>query len=329
MRAAISGRTYHGCPIYTPNDWFTTNLLSGSSGYVSTTVDPHSADIIKNLVAANGPIDFSADAYPTLAVVNIATERNVVAQPIVRGLEYGFANDPFNDDPRPARMPITAGTFPQVGSTECRVAHGDCHVIVLDVTKCVDYETYGSDVVSWNGSAYVAQGGGVENLNHPYVIEPFTVSAADIPQFGTTDFGEELAYQQPSCQPNCAIPHIESVLLPQAGVSVGGYVSPADYGIKCTSYCTNKLPYGARLRLRVTYVCPSASAYPQANLLCNQAKQYGWIFDDTVDSNRGAGGIKMGLSADGSNPWNEDDYSEFLRNVHITDFDVMTLGPIQ
>jgi hypothetical protein len=65
--------------------------------------------------------------------------------------------------------------------------------------------------------------------------------------------------------------------------------------------------------------------YPQANMLCNQAKQYGWIFADTTAWN-GAGGVRLGLSSDGSNPWHRDDDDEFLGRVRLTDFDVMRLA---
>jgi hypothetical protein len=318
---------YHGCKVFTSNDWLTTNLVSGGSTYVTNTVDPNSANIIRNLTAAYGNIPFNYDVQPTLTVANIDTETNVKANPSISGLGYGFGNDPENDDPSPHHIPITSGTFYQEGtSTLC--SHGDCHVVVLDTVKCLDYETYRSGGYSWNGSTYSAQGGGVENLNHPFNTEPDTVTAADIPMMGTADWGEDLAYQNSSCQPNCAIPHTLAVLMPIAGKALGGHVAPAYYGITCTSYCTNKLPYGARLRLRSSYTCPSYSSYPQANLLCNQAKQYGWIFNDTVDSGTSGGGVRLADSANGTNPWKSSDYGVFLSNVKITDFDVMTLGTI-
>lgn len=318
--------TYHGCPLYTPNDWFTTNLVTGGSSYVPNSVDSNSANIIRNVASVNGSINFNANVVPTEEGVNVDTGSNVAGNPSISGLNYGYANDPYNDDPSPHKMPVTSGSFMQEGtSTTC--SRGDCHVIVLDTNTCVDYETYQFGAYSWNGSAYKAEGGGVENLNHPYHIQTNTVTAADLPMLGTTDFGEDLGYQKSSCQPNCAIPHVVAFVLPHSGVSVGGYVSPAAYGQACKSGCTNKLPYGARLRLHASYPCPSASTNPQANLLCNQAKQYGWILDDTVEVNN-AGGIRMGVSSNGSNPWKSSDYGAFLGSVKITDFDVMSLGTI-
>lgn len=320
--------TYHGCPLFTANDWLTTNLVSGGSSYVSNAVDPHSSNYINNINSNVGSINFMANTVAIDETVNLVNSSNLKATPTIQNLTYGFANDPYNDDPSPAKIEIDSGTFYQEGTRGCTSTNGDCHVVVLDTNKCVDYETYNWDGPSWNGSSYTAKGGGVENLNHPYSIEHIVVSAGDLPMMGTTDWGEDVSYQNASCQPNCAIPHIVAFLLPQPGQANGGYVSPADgTGRACSSYCSWPLPDGARLRLHSSYSCPSATSYPQANLLCNQLKQYGMIFDDTTGIN-GGGGIRLGTSSNGANPWNSSDYGQFLGKVHISDFDVMTLGTI-
>jgi hypothetical protein len=328
--------TYHGCPLYTANDWFTTNLVTGGSSYVPNTIDPNSANIINNIAANVGNINFNGNVNPAEETVNVDNETNVVADPQVQGLVYGWANDPYNDDPAPAHIPITSGTFFQEGTySKCNISGGDCHVNVLDTVKCVEYETYKSGTYgngvtgSWNGSTYWAEGGGVENLNHPYHIEPLAVTAADIPMMGTTDWGEDLQYQKASCQPNCAIPHILAFFLPQAGQANGGYVAPAGgEQHACSSYCTHPLPEGARLRLKSSYPCPSPTSYPQANLLCNQMKQYGIILNDFTGRLPNGGGVRLATSSNGTNPWNSSDYGQLLNNVHITNFDVMTLGTI-
>jgi hypothetical protein len=56
-------------------------------------------------------------------------------------------------------------------------------------------------------------------------------------------------------------------------------------------------------------------------------KQYGIILDDFTGLTNG-GGVRLGTSSNGSDPWNSSDYNQLLGNVHITDFDVMTLGTI-
>ena len=328
---------YHGCPVYTPDDWFTTNLVTGRSGYVSHAVDPGSADIIKNIATKLGDIDFAGNVDAAEEIVNIATATNVVATPRIQGLQYGFANNRFNDDAPPPHIPITGGTFYQEGTYKnCNISGGDCHVNVLDTVKCIEYETYKSGTYgngvsgSWNGSTYWAEGGGVQNLNRPYQIGRMMVTAAGVPMMGTTDWGEDLQYQKHSCRPDCAIPHILAFFLPVAGDANGGHVLPAAaHQRDCWAHCAYPLPEGARLRLKSAYACPNPSLFPQANLLCNQMKQYGIILNDFTGLGPRGGGVRLGLSSDGTNPWKPDDYNTLLRNLHIIDFEVMRLGEVR
>jgi hypothetical protein len=334
--------TYHGCPVFTADDWFTTNLVSGGSSYVPNTVDPNSANMLNNINANVGNINFDGNVVPSNDAVNIDTESNgYFMTPIVHDSTwYGFANDPSNDDPSPNMMPVTNGTYYQEGSDMCLQAGGDCHVQVLDTVKCVDYEGYGkhssTQPALWANGKFVERGGGVENLRHPYQIENLHSTSASIPMMGTYDWGEdETTYNQSSCRStnSCVIPHTVQFVLPHAGQATGGYVAPAAGSQQsCTSYCTYNgvtayLPEGARLRLKATYTCPSAASYPQSNMLCNQLKQYGMILTDYTGGTN-SGGIRLGLSSTGSNPWNKSDYGVFLNSVHITNFEVMKLGTI-
>lgn len=312
---------YHGCPVFRPGDWLTSNIQKAR-------VAPNSDQIIRNLIAAFGVVDFSRNVTPNEEGVNIVNSANLLATPVILGLEYGFSNNVYNDDPPPHRIEINRGTFMQEGTANCAQPGRDCHVNVLDTDRCIEYETYRSGGLSWNGSTYTAEGGGVENLRHPYQIEHLTVTAAQLPMMGTADWGEDLRYQNSSCRPNCAIPHVLAFYLPTAGLATKGHVKPAAGEAQpCTSgpYCNkHALPYGARLRLKSSYPCPKYRIYPQANLLCNQAKQYGWIFTDTTGVT-GMGGVRLGLSSDSSNPWSSSDYNEFLTRVRLQDFEVLGL----
>jgi hypothetical protein len=340
---AAGSASYHGCPLFAANDWFTTNLISGGSSYVPSTVDPNSASIISNLSNAySSGLNFSKDSYPDQYAVNIDNESSSwFMTPVVHaGTWYGFYNDAFGDDSN-SNFPVTNGTFLQEGTDGCTQSGGDCHVVVLDTVKCVDYEGFGKNSSSqpqlWDNGKFVAEGGGVTNLRHAFnPAQRVQVTAAGLPLMGGTDWGEdETTYNQSSCRTtnSCVIPHSVQFLLPNPNLGIHGYVAPATAETTpCSvgsSYCgsSNTLPYGARLRLKSSYACPSAASYPQANMLCNQAKQYGWIFADTTAWS-GAGGVRLGVSSNGSDPWNTSDINQFLGNVKLSNFDVMTLGTV-
>lgn len=325
-RVAIIGPqgtyTYHGCPVYAPADWFTTNLITGGSTYASNAVDSNSAKIIANLMNAYPAGRF---AYAeTSEVVNLVSGSPVTAR--IQGLKWGFANDPYNDDPPPYTIPISQPFYQegQVLSASANTCKGDCHVIVLNTTTCVTWETYTSGSASWDGSTYKSDAGFVHNLRHPFNDQYAQDSwhgttAADLPMFGNEDFGEDASLP--------SIPHSVAMFLGLPDKGVGAHVAPATGGMSCKTYCEAALPYGARLRLHSNFACPDASAFPQASLICAQMKTYGVIFDDTTGIDNYFG-IRLGESADGSNPWHEGDYMQLLGSLKLRDFDVMSLGTV-
>jgi len=320
-----SGYSYHGCLVYAANDWYTTNLIMGGSSYVSNAVDPNSANIIANMNNALPNLSFNygsgASGIAGEEAVNLAT--NSTPRYTVQGTT--MKNDPYNDDSN-NQMPWTNG-FLQEGTIGCAY---DCHSIALNTSTCVDYETYRYGSQSWNGSSFTASNGYVHNLHYPlnnqYSGDSGAVDAAGVPLLGSTDFGEELSQS--------SINHIIGFIWggPSSGTyGVGGYVAPATNAESCGHYCTNALPYGARLRLHSSYACPSAASSPQANKVCNQLKTYGMMLTDTAGSlggSYGQAGLRLGESAGGGNPWNNSDMQQLLSNLRITDFDVMNLGTI-
>jgi hypothetical protein len=165
-------------------------------------------------------------------------------------------------------------------------------------------------------------------LHHPYHEQQIghIATAAGTPLLGTTDFGEDLQQAQ--------IHHIIGFYWGGAfGTATGGaYVAPANASVQCTSHCRKALPFGARLRLHARYPCPPAKTNPQANKVCAQLKIYGMMLTDSSNmppaNSYGYAGLRLGLNADGSNPWNDGDMSSLLDRVRITDFDVMKLGTI-
>jgi hypothetical protein len=112
--------------------------------------------------------------------------------------------------------------------------------------------------------------------------------------------------------------------------AAGGFVDPANAGPACADYCSNPIPFGARLRLNpAKYTCPPASSNPQAHKICVQLETYGAI---VVDHGAPAGTfeIPVGPSSDDSNPWNPSDVSAISstsgHGIPLIDFDIMALS---
>jgi hypothetical protein len=300
--------------VYTANDWFTTNLRTGGSAYASSTVDPNSAGILSNVNSAYGNPQFNVNGVTVSIANNAVVYRASNATPLysIGNLDWGFTNDPYNDDPSPYKIPWSSN-----------FAHGaGDHNIVLNTDTCVDYELYGA---SWTGSAISADDGYVHNLNHPFNTQYSTdggaITKSGLPMLGTLDVGEDASA--------ASINHIAYMLIPgsdSSSMASGGYVAPATAGATCVSFCSQELPMGARLRLNASkYTCPSASSYPQANKICVQLETYGAIVGDHDGVTTYQ--IRLAETGDGTNPWNANDV-DVLNGIPITDWDVMTLGTI-
>jgi hypothetical protein len=330
-----SGYTYHGCRVYTAGDWFTTNLIEGGSRYVSNTVDPNSANIINNLLAAHGgAITLDVNAH-TRAVNNMGEVVNVATTttPVYTVSTGSFYEVPWDDDGAKT-MPWDPSSFKNENGT-C-TTRGDCHTIVVTGPRgyprgthpCMDYETY-SHGYTVDGATFTTEYFSVHDLRRPFndqLQKSGGVTEAQIPLLGTADVGEDAS--APS------INHIAYMVLPgPVGVAENGYVPPAGAGPVCRSYCAYPIPMGARLRLNPSrYTCPRASTNPQAHKICVQLETYGMIVADQT----GPGNlfvIPVGPKSDGTNPWHAEDLDAISstggNGIPLTDFDVMTLGPIR
>jgi len=320
--ASGSTYTYHGCVVYGPNDWFTTNLITGGSSYVSNQVDPNSAAMISNLNSQYGGVSFNINGTSTSVmqhpVVNLANDST--PKYTIQNLTYGFANDPYGDDTG-KQMPWTSSF-----SEPSNCSTNDCHTDVLNTQTCVDYEAYNYAQTSWTGSSFRAKAGFVHNLNHPfnnqYAQDAGLITKAGLPYLGMVDEGEDASLP--------SINHIMLLGIPGSDASsraAGGYVAPASAGSACAASCTNKIPFGARLRLNPNkYTCPSASSYPQAHKVCAQLETYGAIVTD----HNGTSNLittQLGPTSSGSNPWNQTDL-QHLDGIPLSDFDVMKVGTI-
>jgi hypothetical protein len=69
----------------------------------------------------------------------------------------------------------------------------------------------------------------------------------------------------------------------------------------------------------------TAGMGPQATMVIQAMKTYGIYLADTGSSTNA---LYFANASDGSNPWNSSDLSA-LSNVHLSDFDVLTLPAVQ
>ena len=83
------------------------------------------------------------------------------------------------------------------------------------------------------------------------------------------------------------------------------------------------MPYGARLRLKASFSTQGWG--PEATMVANAMKNYGVYLADTGS---GGNGIYFANDEDGENPWNSSDLVS-LSKIHMSDFDVIKLPPIQ
>ncbi|MGZ3563756.1 MAG: hypothetical protein ACXVAS_18270 [Vulcanimicrobiaceae bacterium] len=330
---------YHGVQIYPVNDWFTTDLIAGGSSYAANTVDANSTHILNYVQGLYGNIKWYS---PAIEGVNIAT--NSTPRSVVSGCNYGCKNDPYNDAPSPFSLPGPTSPDIEEGATSGGCT-GDCHLITLNPQSGLVWEAYKSGSRNWSGTSINTEGAYVHNLNHPfndqYSIDGGIITAGGIPNMGTTDWGEEAAGAS-TCNDDGSgagcIHHAIAFFLPQPGNATGEYVAPATAGgaAGCKTNCSWVLPMGARIRLHSSFKCPSATTNPQAHLVCVQLKHYGAILNDTQGGN--FYGLRFGESTNATSPWSGDgngggDLDAILsptgsNYIHITDFDVMTLGTL-
>lgn len=342
--SSTSPYTLDGVPVYTANDWFTTNLLTGGSAYAVNTIDPSSSSIVSYFSSSQcgGTCKFAINGTTSTVFENTPVNYATNSTPMYgnTGCSYGcFNNGIYNDDPAPGQECLSncgwkvpwQSSFVEQGIC----SSGDCHAQVLNTQSGLAYDMYTSSGLSWNGSSFGSKVGAVHNLHYSYNSQINSgPDAAGIPMIGTFELGEDAS--QPS------INHALEVSIPGSGGSPrasGGYVRPATQTHSCATYCSYRLPLGARLRLNSSkYSCPSASTNPQAHKVCVQMETYGVI---VVDWNGGSNyfGPNLGALANTgtsggacssstcTNPWNETDISA-LNGIPMSDFDVMTLGTI-
>jgi hypothetical protein len=192
----------------------------------------------------------------------------------------------------------------------------DAHAIVVQTQSCKLYETYET---SFAGNVLSAYSGAWWNLRDPFIpLAPGNPSAM---ASGLSIYAGMVRWEEVA---KGSIDHALNWAAPAGTVAQWSFVRPASdaEGIPFKGTQRYQLPYGARLRLRADF--DTSRFGPQSAAIGRAMKRYGIYLADTARENE----LYNSLALDGSNPWNGRDLAA-LAAIHITDFEVLSLGPAQ
>ncbi len=194
---------------------------------------------------------------------------------------------------------------------------GDAHAIVVQTDSCHLYESYSTTYSNGTLSAYSGA-----NWDMTIRFVPLAPGNPSAMASGLSLFAGMVKWED---YESGSIDHALDWSAIAHTVAQTGFVWPAsdtDH-LQFNGKSQYQLPYGARLRLKASF-----STYgwgPQATMVANAMKTYGIYLSDTGSS---ANGIYFANASNGSNPWNSIDLSA-LGQIHVGDFDVLKLPPIQ
>jgi hypothetical protein len=203
--------------------------------------------------------------------------------------DYASESDP-GPYPIPANPPIEASS--------------DHHIIMFHTGECKLYELYDA---STNGSQWHAGSGAIWDLTTSSTRPKGWTSAdaAGLPIYPGLVRYEEVA--------SGVINHALRFTAPQ---TQHGYVAPASH-YASTSYDATRPPMGARFRLKASF---NISGYSTSmKVVLTALKKYGMFLADN--------GSSWYLTGAPSPSW-DDNAINTLKQVHGSDFELVTMGPI-
>jgi hypothetical protein len=278
-----------GCPNFGGGTYYTQPV-------VGAPIDPHSADYINSMIGAGNSRGFWMAADPA-EYVNLANPTTPTYRVVPKVPYHTF------DVRYPWRSSFRIEPLP------------DGHAMVIQTQSCELYESYGT---SFDRGILSAYSGAHWNLRLPFLpLEPGRPSAmaSGLSLYGGMVRWDEIA--------SGAIHHALNWAAPAGTVAQWDFVRPAsdtDHIVfKGTS--SYQLPYGARLRLRASFDISKFG--PQSAIIAQAMKTYGVYLADTAHTNE----LYNAIPPDGSSPWNAGDLAS-LRSIHISDFDVLSLGKV-
>jgi hypothetical protein len=276
--------------------------LFGAGGYYSNSIlnapaDPNSQRYVQSIVDAGDRGGFWMAADPAERI-NLADARTP-AYSVRQKVQYHQFPVPYPWLPDFYVEPLS-----------------DAHAMVVQTQACELYETYQTTFSEGVLSAY---SGAHWNLRRPFVpLAPGTPSAM---ASGLSLYAGMVRWEEVA---RGSIGHALNWAAPAGTVAQWNFVRPASDtdGLPFKGSGRYQLPYGARLRLRASF--DTSRFGPQSAAIARAMKTYGVYLADTARTDE----LYDALALDGSNHWSAADLAA-LASIHITDFDVLSLGTIE
>lgn len=273
-------------PFATTDAW-RTNIANAA-------VDSNSAALIAQLGSSAMHADFGSGLYNGSSIgipyINVSAQTPVK----INYAAYGGQSDPVP-------MPIPASAWVE----GYPAPSGDRHVLALDRDNCFLFELYNATLQgdgSWNADAG-AVWDLLNNTDRPYGWT--SADAAGLPVFPGLARYDEVATGV-----------INHALRFTVSNTRAAFVAPATHA-SSSSTAANRLPMGARLRLKASFDTSGFST--QSRVILTALKNYGMILADN--------GSNLYLSGAPNDGWNNDDLST-LKKVPASAFEVVALGTV-
>ncbi len=318
--AALSAEavpTLDGCPVFPANNFWNTRVDS-------LPLHPRSAAWVASIGATTlFHMDFGGGFYPDppdpdAAPIGIPFTSVLGSQPRVNVTftDYGDESDASPNVPAP-QVPPGSGTYQGqypypsnapiegVGPANPNTG-GDRHVLVVDRTNCILYETGNSYPQA--GGAWLASGGAVYNLNANGPLRPLTWTSADAA--GLAILPGLARYDE------AAAGEIQHALRFTAPTTQRAFIWPARHQAGFST-SLDVPPMGARFRLRASYNMSGFS--PRARAIAQAMKTYGIVLADN--------GSRWYVSGAPDNRWDNDELHQ-LDVLRGSDFEVVDTAPL-
>jgi hypothetical protein len=313
--AAAAAPTINGCPVFPANNIWNARVDT-------LPVHPKSAAYITSIGAAAGfHMDFGSGVYPDFPDPDAApigipfvTVLGSQAKVPVTFTDYGDESDSAPGVPAVESPPgVYKGNYPIPPNAPIEGVgnpnnDGDRHVLVIDTTNCILYET-GNSFPLDNGQSWNASGGAVYDLKVNGPLRPAGWTSADAA--GLPIFPGLARYDEAN-----SVAGIEHALRFTAQFTQRAYVWPATH-FASNSADTDRPPMGMRFRLKASKDISGFN--PRAKAIAQAMKTYGIILADN--------GSNWYVSGAPDERWSNSELQQ-VNTLRGSDFEAVDVSPL-